>query len=106
VKRLILILTLALTTAATVSVAPAGAGYTDPFAWKKCNHKVDFNLKITAASNMRCRGARRVMRRHDGSISRRFKTDGFRCKRIKGSATSGTWRCRKDQKAFKFAFGD
>jgi hypothetical protein len=106
VKRLTLILTLALTTAAAVAVSPAGAAYTDPFAWKKCNHKVDFNLKITAANNMRCRGARRVMRRYDGSISRRFNTDGFRCKRIKGSAVSGTWRCRKDQKAFRFVFGD
>ena len=96
-----------MTAALAVAVSPAAAGgYTDPFAWKKCNHKVDFNLKITAVRNMRCRGARGVMRDYNGSISRRFKTDGFSCKRVKGRAISGIWRCKRSQKAFKFAFGD
>ena len=104
---LILTLTLTLTSAASVAAAPPDAGYTDPFAWKKCHHKVDFNLKITAARNMRCRAARKVMRRYDGSIARRFDApDGFRCKRVKGRPVSGIWRCSKKQKAFKFAFGD
>ncbi|MBA3261156.1 MAG: hypothetical protein H0T69_01505 [Thermoleophilaceae bacterium] len=106
-KRLAIILILTLTSAAAVGVSPAGAGYTDPFAWKKCNQKVDFNLKITAASNMRCRGARSVMRRYDGSIARRFDApSGFGCKLVKGRPISGIWRCSKKGKAFRFAFGD
>jgi hypothetical protein len=109
VKRAALILTLilTLTTAVSAAGAPPDAGYTDPFAWQKCHHKVDFNLKITAARNMRCRAARRVMRRYDGSIARRFDTpDGFHCRRVKGRAVSGIWRCSKKRKAFKFKFGD
>jgi hypothetical protein len=106
VIRLVLILTLTLTTALTVATSSASAGYVDPFGWKKCHHKVDFNLKITAAKNMRCKGAKRVMKNHDGSISRKFTTSGFRCKLVKGRPVSGVWRCTKGRKAFKFAFGD
>ena len=97
-----------MTAALAVAVSPAAAGgYTDPFAWKKCNHKVDFNLKITAVRNMRCRGARSVMRRHDGSIARKFKApSGFNCKLVKGRPISGIWRCKNGKKAFRFAFGD
>jgi hypothetical protein len=112
-KRLVLILTLTVTSAAALAspaaAAPRGGdeGYVDPFAWKKCSHKVDFNLKIVAARHMRCKGARRVMARYDGSISRKFKTDGFNCKRVKGRPVSGVWRCKKGRaKAFRFAFGD
>jgi hypothetical protein len=108
VKRLALILTVTMTAALAVAAAPAGAGgYVDPFGVKKCSHKVDFNLKITQARNMRCRAARRVMRRYDGSIARKFDApNGFRCKLVKGRPISGIWRCKKGNKAFRFAFGD
>jgi hypothetical protein len=106
VKRLALILTLTLTAASFAAVSPAGAQYVDPFGWRKCNAKVDFNLKIKKARNMRCRGARSVMRRYDGNISRKFDASGFHCKLIKGRVISGIWNCKKGRKAFRFAFGD
>jgi hypothetical protein len=97
-----------MTAALAVAVSPAAAGgYTDPFAVKKCNTKVSSNLKITQVRNMRCRGARRVMRRYDGSIARNFKApNGFSCKLIKGRPISGVWRCKNGKRAFRFAFGD
>jgi hypothetical protein len=74
---------------------------------RDCNHKVDFNLKITSARNMRCRAARRVMRRHDSSIARHFNApNGFRCDLVEGRLISGIWRCTRGVKAFRFAFGD
>jgi hypothetical protein len=80
--------------------------YTDPFAWKKCSTKGSSNLKITAVRRMRCKAAKRVMHRYDGSISRRFSTAGFNCMRVKGRAINGIWRCKKgSSKAFRFAFG-
>jgi hypothetical protein len=109
VKRLalILILTLSATTASAVPTAAQDDQYTDPFAWKKCSAKVSSSLKITAARRMRCKAAKRVMRRYDGSISRKFSTAGFKCKRVKGRAVSGIWRCKKGtRKAFRFAFRD
>jgi hypothetical protein len=105
VKRLalILILTLSATTASAVPTAAQDDQYTDPFAWKKCSAKVSSSLKITAVRRMRCKAAKRVMRRYDGSISRKFSTAGFNCKRVKGRAASGIWRCRKgSRKAFRF----
>jgi hypothetical protein len=107
-KRLALILTLTVTSAVAV-VAPAAAedaGSTDSFAWKKCHQAVDFNLHIISARNMRCKAARRVMRRYDGSISRRFQTGGFTCRRVEGSPNIGIWRCKKGRKAFRFDFSD
>jgi hypothetical protein len=96
-----------MTSATAVAVSPAGAGYVDPFAWKKCHTKVSSNLKITAVRGMRCRGAQRVMRRYDGSIARRFKApSGFRCKLVKGRPSSGVWTCTNKPKVFRFAFGD
>jgi hypothetical protein len=109
VKRLalILILTLSTVTASAVPTAAQDEEYTDPFAWKKCSAKVSSNLKITAVRRMRCKAAQRVMRRYDGSISRKFSTAGFNCKRVKGRAVSGIWRCKKgSSNAFRFAFGD
>jgi hypothetical protein len=106
VKRLVITLTLILTLAASASVAHAGGGYVDPFGWKKCSAKVDFNLKITKAKEMGCRGAKRVMARYDGQIKRKFSTGGFSCKLRKGRVISGVWGCKKGQKAFRFAFGD
>lgn len=106
-KALILVLALAALMASSPS-AGAQEQYNDPFQWKKCNASVDFNLKITAARNMRCKSAKRVMRRFDGSIKRRFDApSGFRCKLVRGRVISGVWRCRKGEtKAFRFAFGD
>jgi hypothetical protein len=109
VKRLalILILTLSTTTAFAAPAAAQDEQYSDPFGWKKCSARVDFNLKITAARGMRCRAAKRVMARHDRSIARRFRTQGFRCRLVKGRPISGVWRCNKGRaKAFRFAFGD
>jgi hypothetical protein len=74
---------------------------------RDCNHKVDFNLQITSARNMRCRAARRVMRRHDAPIARHFEApNGFHCDLAEGRAISGIWRCTRGVKAFRFAFGD
>jgi hypothetical protein len=100
-------MTLTSTAAFAGPAAAQDEEYTDPFRWSKCNVRVNANLKITAARSMRCRSAKRVMRRHDGSISRRFSTSGFKCKLIKGRRISGVWRCKKGRvKAFRFAFGD
>ena len=74
---------------------------------RDCNHKIDFNLKITSARNMRCRAARRVMRRHNAPIARHFDApNGFHCDLVEGRPISGIWRCTKQRKAFRFAFGD
>jgi hypothetical protein len=100
---------LALLAAAAVAAWPPSAGATDAGAavLRTCDHKVDFNLKITSARNMRCSAARRVMRRHQGSIARHFDApNGFRCNLVEGRPISGIWRCTKDRKAFRFAFGD
>jgi hypothetical protein len=108
-KRLALILTLTVTSAAATA-GPAAAqdqGYVDPFSWKKCSAKVDSNSKVVAARNMSCRSARRVLRRYDGSYSRKFRAGAFNCKLVKGRPISGIWRCKKGRtKAFRFAFGD
>jgi hypothetical protein len=101
VKRLVITLTLILTTATAVSVSPASAGYVDPFGWKKCNKQVD-GVKITAAKDMGCRGAKRVIARYDGSYSRNFSAGKFSCKLVKGKVSAGTWRCKNKSKAFKF----
>jgi hypothetical protein len=110
VKRLTLILVLTMTTAFAATAASAGAqdeNYSDPFSWKKCSTKVDFNLKITAARHMRCRGGKRVMGRYHGSIKRKFDApSGFKCKRVKGKPKNGVWRCSTKSKAFKFKFSD
>jgi hypothetical protein len=56
---------------------------------------------------MRCKTARRDLRRHHGSISFRFRTPGgFRCKRVSGNALAGQWRCVKERKAYRFEFSD
>jgi hypothetical protein len=109
VKRLALtlILTLSTATAFAVPAAAQDEDYTDPFAWKKCSAKVDFNLKITSARSMRCKAAKRVMANYDGSIKRKFKAGAFNCKLVRGRPISGIWRCKKGRtKAFRFAFGD
>jgi hypothetical protein len=107
VKRLALILVLAMTAAAAVAVSPAGAQehYIDPFAWKKCSTKVTKHVKVVQVNNIKCRGAKRVIGRYHGSIKRKFKApSGFRCKRVKGKATNGVWRCASSTKAFKFKY--
>ncbi len=75
---------------------------------RDCNHFVHYpNTKISSARNMTCRAAKRDLKRYDGPIKRRFKTpDGFRCKRVSGTALGGQWRCVKKRKAYRFEFGD
>jgi hypothetical protein len=102
VKRLVITLTLILTTATAVSVSPASAGYVDPFGWKKCNKQVEPGLKITAAKDVGCKGAKRVIGRYDGSFSRKFTAGKYSCKLVKGKVSDGTWRCKNKGKAFKF----
>ena len=100
---------LVLMTAAAIAGSPPSAGATvaGGAVVRQCNHKVDFNLKIVSARNMGCRAARRVMRRHRGSIARHFDApNGFRCNLVEGRPISGIWRCTKERKAFRFAFGD
>lgn len=101
-KRLALILIAAFAMAAW----PAGAGARADVV-RGCSHKVDFNLKITSTRNMRCRAARRVMRRHQKSIRRHFDApNGFGCDLVRGILISGEWRCTRGGKAFRFVFGD
>jgi hypothetical protein len=106
VKRLALIIVLAMTAATAVSVSPAGAQgkYIDPFAWKKCSTKVTRHLKVIQVNNIKCRGAKRVIGRYHGSIKRKFTTSGYHCKRVKGKPTNGVWRCSSRTKAFKFKY--
>ena len=97
-----------LATAVVVAWQPSsGATEAGAAVVRQCNHKVDFNLKIVSARNMGCRAARRVMRRHRGSIARHFDApNGFHCDLVEGRPISGIWRCTKERKAFRFAFGD
>jgi hypothetical protein len=98
--------------AAAIAVAPAGAAGTSAFGAPAarvvdCHARVDFNLTISSARNMRCRTARRDMRRYRGSIGRRFRTPGgFRCRRVSGGRLGGQWRCVRGRKAYRFEFGD
>jgi hypothetical protein len=86
------------------TVAPSGAA---PSRLRSCSAKADFNLEISSARNMRCRTARRDLRRHKGSIGFRFRTPGgFRCTRVAGNALAGQWRCVKGRKAYRFEFSD
>src|SRR4051812_43985772 len=95
--------TVALVTAVGLLLAPAGA----PARVRSCPPRADFNLLISWARNMRCKTARRALRRHVGSISFRFRTPGgFRCKRVSGNALAGQWRCVKQRKAYRFEFSD
>ena len=65
------------------------------------------NVLISSVRNMRCRAARRDMRRYDGAIFRRFSTPGgFRCRRVSGTSLGGQWRCVKGDRAYRFEFGD
>ena len=107
-KRLALIIILAMAAAVAVTAGPAGAQapgrYVDPFAWKKCNTKVTRHLKVIQVNNIKCRGAKRAIGRYHGSIKRKFKASGYRCTRIKGKPTNGVWRCSSSTKAFKFKY--
>jgi hypothetical protein len=107
VKRLALIIVLAMTAAVAVSAGPAGAQghYVDPFGWKKCSTKVTSHLKVIKVNNVKCRGAKRVIGRYHGSIKRKFKApSGFSCKRIKGKPTNGVWSCSTSTRAFRFKY--
>jgi len=95
--------TVALVTALVLLLVPAEA----PAKVRDCHTHADFNLLISSARNMRCKTARRDLRRHHGSISFRFRTPGgFTCTRVSGSALGGQWRCVKQRKAYRFEFGD
>ena len=95
--------TAALVTALVLLLLPAEA----PANVRSCHTRADFNLLISSARNMRCKTARRDLRRHHGSISFRFRTPGgFTCTRVSGSALGGQWRCVKQRKAYRFEFGD
>ena len=86
------------------SAAPAGAA---PAKLRSCHTRADFNLLISSARNMFCSTARRDLRRHHGSIARRFTTPGgFTCMRVSGGELAGQWRCAKGRKAYRFEFTD
>jgi hypothetical protein len=95
--------TVALVTALVLLLVPAEA----PAKVRDCHTHADFNLLISSARNMRCKTARRDLRRHHGSISFRFRTPGgFTCTRVSGTALAGQWRCVKQRKAYRFEFSD
>ena len=86
------------------TTAPSGAA---PARVRDCSAKVDFNVEISSARNMRCRTAKRDLRRHKGSIGFSFSTPGgFRCMRVSGTSLGGQWRCVKGRKAYRFEFSD
>ncbi|MDX6696920.1 MAG: hypothetical protein QOE65_317 [Solirubrobacteraceae bacterium] len=86
-----------------LALVPASA----PAAVRSCSAAVDFNLRITSARNMTCGAAKFDMKRYRGSIRYRFTTPGgFVCTRSSGTSTSGTWRCAKGTRAYRFAFSD
>ena len=87
-RRLSVVLVLVVLTAVALLALPgASAGSA---VVRSCNHAVDFNLKIISARNMRCRAARRVMRRNDRPIGVNFAApNGFRCKLSRGRSD---WR--------------
>jgi hypothetical protein len=65
------------------------------------------NVAISSAKNLSCAKAKKEMDRYTGSISKNFSTPGnFKCKRKSGSKLSGTWKCTKGDKSFKFVFSD
>jgi hypothetical protein len=95
--------TVALVTALVLLLLPAEA----PAELRSCHTRADFNLLISSARNMRCKTARRDLRRHVGSIGFSFPTPGgFRCTRVSGNALAGQWRCVKGRKAYRFEFSD
>ena len=101
-RRLLTLIAIAALTALALPATSAGSAIV-----RDCNHAVDFNLKITSARNMRCRAARRVMRRNDKPIAINFAApNGFRCKLAERGPLSGTWRCTRGVKAFRFDFAD
>lgn len=86
------------------AAAPAAAA---PAQLRHCAVKVDFNLEISSARNMTCRGAARDLRRHRGSIATRFRTPGgFACRRVSGTELAGQWRCVRRSRAYRFEFSD
>jgi hypothetical protein len=90
-----------------VLLGSAAQPETAPARVRDCNAKVDFNVIVSSARNMRCRTARRDLRRHHGSIGFRFSTPGgFDCMRVSGSSLGGQWRCVKGRRAYRFEFGD
>jgi hypothetical protein len=101
-RRLLALIVIGALTALALPGSSAGSAIV-----RDCNHAVDFNLKITSARNMRCRAARRVMRRNDKPIARNFEApNGFRCRLVEGIPLGGTWRCTRGVKAFRFDFAD
>ena len=47
------------------------------------------------------------MRRYQGPIYERFTTPGgFRCRQVSGVPEGGQWRCVRQNKAYRFEFGD
>jgi hypothetical protein len=97
----------ALITSVVVLLGTAGPTGAAPTRVRDCSAKADFNLLISSARNMRCRTAKRDLRRHKGSIGFTFRTPGgFRCTRVSGTAAAGQWRCVKGRKAYRFEFSD
>jgi hypothetical protein len=103
VARLAVLVCALLTAAgAAGSGPPARAAF-----FKHCNLQADATIVITSVRNMKCRNARREIRRYHGSIKYRFRTPHhFRCRRASGSRLGGQWRCKRRSKVFRFAFGD
>ena len=65
------------------------------------------NVLISSARNMKCKTAKKDMRRYKGSIKKNFTTPGrFHCHRVSGNRLGGQWRCVKGSKAYRFEFGD
>jgi hypothetical protein len=101
----------ALACVSLVALLPSGSLANQPTTAVRvvdCNAFAHYpNTKVSSARNMTCRQAVRELRRHNGPISRSFRTPGgFRCTRVSGGDLGGQWRCVKGARAFRFEFGD
>jgi hypothetical protein len=95
-------------TTAILAIA-AGASADEALAKVRNCHSWAYypNVLISLARNMKCKTAKKDMRRYKGSIKKSFTTPGgFHCHRVSGGRLGGQWRCVKGAKAYRFEFGD
>ena len=72
-----------------------------------CHSSSSDNVQVSSARNMKCKTARKDIRRYHGSIKKHFTTPGgFKCHRVSGDRLAGQWRCVKGRKAYRFEFAD
>jgi hypothetical protein len=92
---------------ATLLAASAVIAFSAPAFAESCNVPAVLpNVQVTAAKGMGCGKANKELGRYNGDPTKKsFKTPGkFKCKRVKGNRSHGTWRCKKGDRQFRFEF--